>query len=398
MKRNINLKYFLLLIFIVFTSFSVSTSIGEHDYMDDFIENEKIEELNQLQFYPEHKTEKVSKKLDSLFSGYNKRYDFHGSVIIAKKGKVVFKDHYGFADFRKKTLINNSSIFQLASVSKQFTAAAIMILVEKGELKLEDEVTKYYPDFPYQGVTVSNLLNHTAGLPKYFWLAEHKWKQDHAPSNKEMMDLMARHKVQRFFSPGASFDYSNTGYFVLASIVEKISGTDFGSFAQKEIFEPLGMKDTYVYRFEIDAIKENQLKGYRLYKRRWHAPIEGTVNDAIVGDKNVYSTTEDMMRWVQGLNSGRLLSKKSLEQMYTKGKTKYNKEVPYGFGFRIKENEEDGKIVYHNGKWNGFSTSLMQYPEDDLVVITLEHSKYSSMKTLNAKIKSIVDENFNQFN
>lgn len=392
MKRSVNIKYFLLIIFFVFNSFSVSTSVVDYNKLD---ENKKIDEhiTVALSYYSEASTKVVSHKLDSIFTRYNKRYDFHGSVIVAKEGKVVFKNHYGYADFKKKTMIDENSVFQLASVSKQFTAAAILILQEKGKLSIDDKVTRFYPAFPYEEVTVRQLLNHTSGLPKYFWLAEHKWDQNHLPSNQEMMDLMATNNVDRFFSPGASFDYSNTGYMVLASIVEKVSGKTYGDFVKANIFEPLDMKNTFVYRFEQDAIVENQLAGYRLYKRRWHAKIGGTVNDRIVGDKNIYSTTEDMLKWVQGLNSGKIVSESTLTQMYTAGQTKYKRKVPYGFGFRIKETESE-KIVYHNGKWNGFSTSLMQYPEDELVVITLEHSKYNSMKNLNQTVRNIVDEYF----
>ena len=392
MKRSVNIKYFLLIIFFVFNSFSVSTSVRDKNH--GVVNTE--ESLNKdmpLVYYPEEATRKVSQSLDSLFNRFNKRYDFHGSVIIAQKGKVIFKEHYGYADFRKKSMIDDHSVFQLASVSKQFTAASILILFEEGQLELDDKVIKFFPDFPYQEVTVRQLMNHTSGLPKYFWLAEHKWNKEHAPSNKEMMDMLSKHDVQRFFSPGANFDYSNTGYFVLASIVEKITNKNFGDFVDENIFRPLHMENTFVYRHEMDSIKDGQLDGYRIYKRRWHAKIGGTVNDAIVGDKNVYSTTEDMFKWIEGLNSGKIISKKTLDQMYTKGETKYKRKVPYGFGFRIKEDENE-KVVYHNGKWNGFSTSLMQYPDDELVVITLEHSNYNSMKTLNEKVKQIVDDNF----
>ncbi len=392
MKRSVNIKYFLLIIFFVLNSFSVSTSI--RDVNNGGIDAEESLNMDMpLAFYPEETTLKVNQKLDSLFKRFNKRYDFHGSVIIAKKGKVIFKNHYGYADFKKKSRIDDSSIFQLASVSKQFTAAAILLLFEDGKLDLDDKVIKFFPNFPYQEVTVRQLMTHTSGLPKYFWLAEHKWDQEHAPSNEEMMDLMSKHDVQRFFSPGANFDYSNTGYFVLASIVEKVSDREFGDFVEDKIFKPLHMKNTFVYRYEMDEMKEGQLDGYRIYRRRYHAKIGGTVNDAIVGDKNVYSTTEDMLKWVQGLNSGKIVSKNSLAQMYTPGETKYNRKVPYGFGFRIKE-DESNKVIYHNGKWNGFSTSLMQYPDEELVVITLEHSNYTSMKTLNQKVKDIVDTNF----
>jgi len=392
MKRSVNIKYFLLIIFFVFNSFSVSTSIVDMDELD------KVERKNKslglaLSYYPEDLTKDVSHKLDSVFTRFNKRYDFHGSVIVAKKGKVIFKNQYGYADFRQKTKLDENSIFQLASVSKQFTATAIMILKERGQLNLDDEVTKFYPEFPYEKVTIRHLLNHTSGLPKYFWLAEHKWDKDYPPSNEEMMDLMATSDVQRFFSAGANFDYSNTGYMVLASIVEKVTAMPYGDFVQTNIFEPLQMKSTFVYRYEQDSIVENQLAGYRIYRRRYHAAIRGTVNDRIVGDKNVYSTTEDMLKWIQGLNSGKIVSENTLSEMYSKGETKYKRKVPYGFGLRIKE-DEAGKVVYHNGKWNGFTTSLMQYPEDELVVITLEHSNYNSMKNLNLTVKNIVDEHF----
>ena len=392
MKRSVNIKYFLLIIFFVFNSFSVSTSI--HDTSDVVDTETSLNRDMPLVYYPEESTLKVNRKLDSLFTRFNKRYDFHGSVIVAKKGKVIFKNHYGYADFKAKSEIDDSSKFQLASVSKQFTAAAILVLYEDNKLGIDDKVINYFPNFPYQEVTIRQLLNHTSGLPKYFWLAEHKWKADHAPSNSEMMKMLSEHDVQRFFSPGANFDYSNTGYFVLASIVEKVSGEYFGDFVEDHIFNPLHMNSTFVYRYEQDDIKEGQLDGYRIYRRRYHAKIGGTINDRIVGDKNVYSTTEDMFKWVQGLNSGKIISKRTLDEMYTKGETKYNRKVPYGFGFRIKE-DETKKVVYHNGRWNGFSTSLMQYPDEELLVITLEHSSYNSMKMLNEKVKGIVDNNFN---
>jgi len=392
MKRNIAIKYLLVLVFFVLHSFSVATSVPEKDFLEKTTELRKNVNI-PLAYHPAALTREVNQKLDSTFQRFNKRHDFHGSVLVAKGGKVVFKKHYGYANFKEKTKIDDNSVFQLASVSKQFTAAAILILKDRGQLDLDDKVTAFYPEFPYTEVTVRHLLNHTSGLPKYFWLAEHKWDKEHAPSNAEMMDLLSKEKLNPFFRPGANFDYSNTGYFVLSAIVEKVSGQSYADFVDREIFEPLNMRQSFVYSFGQDSIREGQLSGYRLYRRRWHAAIPGTVNDAVVGDKNIYSTTEDMLKWVEGLNSGRLISEESLQEMYTRGMTKYNRKVPYGFGFRIKEDGEQ-KVIYHNGRWNGFSTSLMQYPEEDLVVITLEHSSYNSMKYLNNKVKGIVEDNF----
>ena len=345
-----------------------------------------------IERHPEIETRKVTHKLDSLLQRINKRHDFHGALLVAKNGKILYDSHIGYANFKRKITLNKTSAFQLASVSKQFTAAAIMLLYERNQIKLTDTVNKYFSGFPYEHVTIKNLLNHTGGLPKYFWVTEHKWQGKKAPSNGEMMTLLESSNVLRFFKPGRNFDYSNTGYAVLASIVEKVSGTSFSTFVQHNIFDPLDMKNSFVYSFENDKIKTNQLIGYRLYRGWRHLKIRGSVNDAIVGDKNIYATSEDLLKWTLGLNNGKLLSQASLDLMYTKGETVYGRKVPYGFGFRI--DNKNPKTIYHHGKWNGFSTSLTQYIEDDLVVIVLEHTSYNAMSSLNKKIKRIVLENF----
>lgn len=353
-------------------------------------EVEKPKPVIPVAYYPKKLTKNVNHKLDSLLKRINKRHDFHGAILVAKDKKIVYKNQVGYADFRKKIPLKEDSEFQLASVSKQFTAAAIMLLQERNQLKITDTVNIYFPDFPFKNITIKNLLNHTAGLPKYFWVAEHEWKEEKAPNNTEMMELLSSSKVQRFYKPGRNFDYSNTGYFVLASIIEKISKTSFGNFLEQNIFNPLGMDNSYVYSFENDSIHKNQLKGYRLYRGWKHISIGNTVNDGVVGDKNIYSTTEDLYKWTCGLNSGKLLSEKSLQLMYAKGETIYGRKVPYGFGFRIDRN--DDKKIYHYGKWNGFSTAVNNYLDDNLVVIVLEHTSYNSLKSLNRKIKKIVTE------
>ena len=345
-----------------------------------------------IEHYSENLTKNVRHKLDLLLKRINKRHDFNGAVLVAKNEKILYSNQIGIADFKKKAPLKKESVFQLASVSKQFTAAAIMLLNERKKVRLTDTVNRYFPDFPFKNVTIKNLLNHTAGLPKYFWVAEHKWLKEKAPTNSEMMTFLESSNVQRYFKSGRNFDYSNTGYFVLASIVEKVSGTSFSSFLKSNIFEPLQMKHSYVYSFENDSIKEDQLDGYRLHRGWRHLKIKGTVNDAIVGDKNVYTTAEDLFKWTHGLNTGRLLSKESLALMYSKGESVYGRKIPYGFGFRIDTKGENS--IYHYGKWNGFSTGLTTYLEDNLVVIVLEHTSFNALKSLNRKIKKIVIENF----
>jgi len=394
-KKTPQLLFFAFLFFLGIFSFIANTSSSKDIVVEtEQLLPEQLEEIpvNLVVHYPKKATTKVRSKLDSLLKRIHKRHDFHGAVLVAKNKKIVYQNQIGTADFKKKTLLNKESVFQLASVSKQFTAAAIMLLQQRNQLKLTDTVNTYFPNFPYKAVTIKTLLNHTGGLPKYFWIAEHKWQQKKAPSNNEMMELLTTSNVQRFFKPGRNFDYSNTGYFVLASIVEKISGTSFSSFLKQNIFEPLQMKNSYVYSFENDSIRDNQLDGYRLHRGWRHVKIPSTVNDAIVGDKNVYTTAEDLFKWTQGLNSGNLLTKKSLALMFTKGETIYGRKVPYGFGFRIDNKNKNS--IYHYGKWNGFSTGLTTYLEDDLVVIVLEHTSYNALKSLNRKIKKIVTNNF----
>ena len=394
MKKYFKYTVFPLIVILITLSFSTKSEIQPSSELvkntPEITKNE-VKKPISLEYYSLEKTEKVNQKLDSLLQRIHKRHDFNGSVLVAKNGKIVYNNEVGYADFKKKEPINKTSLFQLASVSKQFTATAIMLLYQKNKIKLTDTVTNFFPDFPYENVTIKNLLNHTAGLPKYFWVAEHKWKKENAPTNKEMMELLASSKVQRFFKPGRNFDYSNTGYLVLASIVEKVSGLSFNTFVKQNIFDPLGMKNSFVYSFENDSVKENQLVGYRLYRGWRHLKINSTVNDAIVGDKNIYTTSEDLFKWILGLNNGNLISKELLELMYTKGKTISKREIPYGFGFRI--DPKDNNIVYHHGKWNGFSTGLTQYLEDDLVVIILEHSSYKGITSLTENVKSIVTEN-----
>ena len=393
LKKYPKVISFLFLLFLGLFSFIAYTSSSKELIVNEQLPSKKLKEVapNLIVHYPEKVTKNVRHKLDSLLKRIHKRHDFHGAVLVAKNEKIVYENQIGTADFKKKTLLNKESVFQLASVSKQFTAAAIMLLNERNQIKLTDTVNTYFPDFPYEAVTIKNLLNHTAGLPKYFWIAEHKWQQDKAPTNSEMMEFLASTDVKRYFKPGRNFDYSNTGYFVLASIVEKISGTSFSSFLKKNIFEPLQMNHSYVYSFENDSIREHQLDGYRLYKGWRHIKIPSTVNDAIVGDKNVYTTAEDLFKWTKGLNSGSFLTKKSLALMYSKGESVYGRKIPYGFGFRIDTKEENS--IYHYGKWNGFSTGLTRYLEDNLVVIVLEHTSFNALKSLNRKIKKIVIEN-----
>ena len=216
---KVKVKYFIGGFIILLSSFVLSKNVVKNtpkaaliDVVLDSIAIKKPKVV--LKRFSSNKTKKVNKKLDSLLKRINKRHDFHGSILVAKKGKLVYQNQIGYANFRKKTKLTKASIFQLASVSKQFTATAIMMLKERNQLQLTDTITSYFPKFPYKNITIQQLLNHTSGLPNYFWVAENEWQENHPPSNAELMNfLQTSSTASLFFRPGRRFDYSNTGYF-----------------------------------------------------------------------------------------------------------------------------------------------------------------------------------------
>jgi len=327
--------------------------------------------------------EKVA-RIDSLMQS---RRSFNGALLVAVKGVPIFSKTYGYADFRKRKEITASTAFQLASVSKQFTAMAIMMLKEQGKLAYEDSVQKFIPEFPYQGITIRRLLNHSAGLPNYMWLVEHKWNQSYPPYNDEVLKMLCDEKPGRYFIPGTRFDYSNTNYMVLASIVEKASGMRFDRFLQENIFQPLGMNNSFVYSANYSC-KVEGAKGYRRYGRGYRE-IPATQNDGAVGDKGVYASLIDLYKWDQALYSHRLIGAKTLEEAFSPLilHGKYN--MHYGFGFRLRENDA-GHVVYHNGKWNGFRTGLHRYIDEKATVIILNNTNKPGNTRIIREIQEIL--------
>jgi CubicO group peptidase (beta-lactamase class C family) len=298
----------------------------------------------------------------------------------------LFEEHIGRKDLRLKDPIDSTSTYQLASVSKQFTASAILLLYQEGKLDLDDFATKYLPDFPYKNIKIRHLLNHTSGLPNYMYAAEKNWKSKLPPDNIAMLGLMNKLKMQAYFKPGDRFDYSNTGYLVLASIVSKISNQSLSDFLDSRFFKPLNLTNTYVHN-PNEASKKEELVGFRRYGKSYIA-IPFTVNDGVVGDKGLYSTASDLFKWNQSLTKHTILNDTILAKAFMPGKTNNGKIVPYGFGFRLKQ-ETDTELVYHNGVWNGFSTTLRRYKGDDITIIILSNNSFNSITPISEKLHEL---------
>lgn len=350
---------------------------------EEIVSGSAKQEIEQI-FY-----QQKAKEIDSLMQARAKNNYFNGSVLVAYRGNCIYNESFGYSDMLRRKKLEKDDIFQLASVSKQFTAMAIMILKEQNQLSYDDSVTKYIAEFPYPRITIRQLLNHTSGLPNYYWLVEHRWNGKGAPDNEEIMSMLAKYRLNLYFTPGRRWDYSNTGYIVLASIVERISETSFAEFMQANVFEPLDMQNSFVYSSCASNEKKERLIGY-YYRGRRYRMIPETVNDGAVGDKGVYSTTEDLFKWDQALYKNTLVSEETINEALSTFKLHGRYEIPYGFGFRIRQ-QNDKKIAYHHGKWNGFRTSLLRYVEDTNTVIVLNHTSSSLTYPIIREIQQVLN-------
>lgn len=334
----------------------------------------------------------ITERLDSIVNHFSTRYRFSGNILVAYEGSEIYTKSIGYADPLKKEPVKANTIFQLASVSKQFTAAAIMLLKADGRLDLNDQLTKYVPELPYPSISIQHLLHHLSGLPNYMYLVDKYWKQDHAPDNEDVVNMMAKYKLPLFFQPGSRYDYSNTGYVMLATVVERISGLSLNDFLQRRVFQPLGMKDTFVYSAADSTISRSQIDGFRAY-RSGYVRIKDTHNDGPVGDKGVCSTVEDMLKWDNALYNESPLSQELLQIVYTPAVTNSGKEIPYGCGFRLRDCN-GCKVVYHNGIWEGSRINFHRFIDQGHTIIILNNTSISS----NHELVRLIEKTINQEN
>jgi len=300
-------------------------------------------------------------------------------------------------------LLNDSSVFELASVSKQFTAMGIMILKEKGSLSYEDKIKKYFPQLPYDNITVRNLLTHTSGIPSYEEQFEKNWDRKKIAFNKDIIDMLSQRKDTLFFKPGSKWKYSNTGYALLASIIEKVSGMSYNDFMAKNVFQPLEMKHTFIYnsRRTTKKIPDNYALGF-VYSdslKRYLLPDELPAFDmvyyldGIVGDGCVNSTIGDLFKWDRALYSNKLVSKTSLDEMLSPlvQTSPTDSTSFYGFGVNVQQGLEKGKVISHGGGWPGYRTLLVRRTGMDETIIILSNNE-SNLPFFRAAVESILND------
>lgn len=309
-------------------------------------------------------TPKFNEYLDALV----KQARFTGAALVARDGKVIFSKGCGLANVEFDVPNTPQTKFRLGSVTKQFTATAILLLQERGKLSVQDPICKYVEGCPpaWSEVTIHHLLSHTGGIPNFTSFP------DYLP--KMMMPVTTQEMIARFkdkpldFKPGEKWSYSNSGYFLLGYVIEKVAGESYESFVQQNIFEPLKMKSTGYDHF--DTILKNRATGYSLKK--------GTMVNSLYIDMtqpyaagSLYSTVEDLFLWNEALYSDRLLSGKSREAMMTPVKN------DYGYGLAI-QTKWGRKMISHGGGINGFSTFIARFPDEKVTVVVLRNADYGS--------------------
>ncbi len=298
--------------------------------------------------------------LDSLFHDYSG--DVPGaSVIVIRRGKVVFRKAYGMANLEERIAATSDTHYRLASVTKQFTAAAILTLADQKKLSIDDPIRRWLPSLPpyADAITIRHLLTHTSGLIDY---------EDVIPSGttKQLKDAgvlrLLETQTSTYFAPGTSYRYSNSGYALLALIVEKASGQRFADFLHDRIFAPLGMKTTVAHEEGISTVV-HRAYGYSREGERWKR-TDQSLTSAVLGDGGIYTSVDELVKWIRALESGRFA-----EAWVPRVDTDV-KGVRYGFGWRI--GEHDGRrVVSHTGESIGFRNALVRFPDEHLAVIVL---------------------------
>ena len=369
---------FLIIAPLVFLKFSKDISDSAELYP-----NLSAEDINaRSRFLINSHYKNLSMEIDDIFTRIFGKYTPGAGVAVIKEGRVVHKKGYGRANLKTKENIDADTKFMLASVTKQFTAMAIMMLAEEGKLSYGDNLTQYFSGIPHfwKDITIEHLLTHSSGLPDRFYFIGY----GEGLTNEDILERLIEHRLL-YFLPGRRHKYSNSGYNLLAMIIEKASGKKFSEFLKERIFEPLEMNNTIVYDETQPEIVHRAIS----YKRtsRWYRP-----NDFLLyttGASGIFSSIEDMIKWDQALYTEKLVSKKSLEKAFSP-LVKVDWREHYGYGWRIIEGE-NSKAVYHTGTLGGASNIIFRVPEEEFSIIILSNASINCRKWLVRNITRLFD-------
>ncbi|MGA9545628.1 MAG: serine hydrolase domain-containing protein [Candidatus Sulfotelmatobacter sp.] len=340
-----------------------------------------------------------SSQIDAVFASLKSATAPGAAVLVVHRGRVVFRRGYGVTDLRTLQKIDERSNFRLASFTKQFTAACIMLLAHDGKLSYDDHLTHFFPEFPAYGnsITVRNLLNHTSGLQDYEDLLSQRYPNTPPEKIPQIHDAgvlkLLEQQTTVKFPAGTKWEYSNSGYAVLAMIVEKVSGKPFGEFLQERIFTPLKMTNTLAYERGKNEVP-HRAYGHSRQDDGWQETDQSPTS-AVLGDGGIYSSLDDLAKWDRALRLHTLLSQAEMQPALTSvqptdgpGKSPEGKTVSYGFGWFL-DPYRGHKRMSHNGETIGFRTTIQRFPDDELTIIILANRADTNPEELALKVADL---------
>ena len=316
---------------------------------------------------------KADKRIDEFFHKLHLKSGFNGNILVAKNGKIIYENALGWADHLRRDSLKIDSKFQLASVTKTMTSTAILQLMERGKLRLDQDVKDFFPNFPYNGVTIKLLLTHRSGMMNYVYFIDdlyrkNHWNQRKGLTNTEAMNMIAQYKPNPFNKPDKRFLYNNSNFMVLGSIIEKVSGMSYAEYMNENIFKPASMSHTAVYskavydKIPVDVVGHD--------RNSWKYSVAPNFLDGPVGDKGIYSTVGDLFLFDQALRAGRLIKPATQDSAYTDRNPMIRGHFNYGYGWRLFEGPGQ-KVVYHTGWWHGFRHIYVRDLKNDVTIVLL---------------------------
>ena len=352
-------------------------------------ENKTIEIIDSVKIsFKVLENDNRGKKINAFFEKKFSRNLFNGNILFAENGNIITQKSYGYSNLRKKELLTKEHSFQLASVSKPFTSIAILQLIENNKINLKDTIQEFFPEFPYQGITIHQLLSHRSGMSQYTHFCDAPdsiWPDKSITiNNQDVINIITRIVPLINYKPDYKYYYCNTNYLILASIVEQVSGISFKQYVKKYIFEPSGMFNSAIYdRTNLEDLVL-PVQGYEN-----KTPWEDVYLNGVVGDKGVYSTTEDLLKFDRALEKNILISDSLKKLAFTKMNLERKGSKNYGYGFRLKEHEKYGKIVYHTGWWKGFRSYFVKVLDKNQTIIVLNNVKRGRFLNIDKLIELI---------
>ena len=310
---------------------------------------------------------RIKNACEQWYDSVLKPISFNGSILVARNGNIIFEKYSGTGHLGLTDTITANTPTHIASVTKTFTAMGVLKLVQDGKIQLDDEFSKYFPAFNYPGVTIRDLLNHRSGLPNYlYFMDELGWDKTIYIRNEDVLNYLVTRKaeIKDITSPGTHFTYCNTNYALLALLIEKVTGVSYPQFMKQTFFTPLQMMNSFVFT-SADSAKVNPSYDWK------GTLIAMNALDHVYGDKNIYSTPRDLLKWDRLLATNLMFKPEIFQQAYTP----YSNERPgirnYGLGWRMNIYPDGKKLIYHNGWWHGNNASFIRVIDEDATIIVM---------------------------